>query len=58
MSNDGFLVTGAAPNENQIGMERPMNKGRSMFANPGGVNAVVGGMEANGVCYTTTFRLS
>ncbi|KAL5530182.1 hypothetical protein ACEPAF_6439 [Sanghuangporus sanghuang] len=49
LANDGFAMPGPASNENQMAMERPMNKGRNVFANPGGVNAVVGGMEANGI---------
>ncbi|KAL5487811.1 hypothetical protein ACEPAI_5919 [Sanghuangporus weigelae] len=49
LANDGFAMPGPASSENQMVMERPMNKGRNMFANPGGVNAVVGGMEANGI---------
>ncbi|KAL5508017.1 hypothetical protein ACEPAH_5635 [Sanghuangporus vaninii] len=49
LANDGFAMPGPASSENQMNMERPMNKGRNMFANPGGINAVVGGMEANGI---------
>ena len=51
LTNDGFAAPLLLPNEIATN-ERHMNKARgNMFVTAGGnVNAVVGGMEANGVC--------
>ena len=49
LANDGFAAPLAITNEHMA--DRQMNKPRgNMFAVGGNVNAVVGGMEANGVC--------
>ena len=57
LPNEGFSaplpVVNNETQNNNVGIDRHINKGRgNMFTNTGGVNAVVNGMEANGVRYS------
>lgn len=63
LTTDGFAAPHAlqpAQNENQVLVDRHASKGKgNLFSNAGGMNigAVVGGMEASGVCAQSLQKL-